>query len=174
MAPSGTTSSLLDPTPGLDDLATTPRAVDQLLAEAREGWRRLPAHLAALALVGGGLLVDIRPEAQRRAEGEPVGAITIERNVLEWRLDPTSPDRLPVVTDHELVVVLICSQGYASSLAVASLRQLGLSRATDVIGGFEAWHQAGLPSRFHSSDPTELAPVADPGVDAGRLGEVRR
>jgi rhodanese-related sulfurtransferase len=121
------------------------RSVDELLHEARRGWRRLPAHLAALAVVGGGLLVDIRPQAQRAAEGEVVGSVVIERNVLEWRLDPQSPHRLPIVTDHDQVVVVICSQGYASSFAAASLRQLGLARATDVIGGFEAWRRAGLP-----------------------------
>jgi rhodanese-related sulfurtransferase len=123
----------------------TVRTVDELLDEARVGWRRLPAHLAALAVVGGGLLVDIRPEAQRRAEGEPAGALVIERNVLEWRLDPQSPDRLPMITDHDHVIVVICSEGYASSFAAASLQQLGHRHATDVIGGFAAWRAAGLP-----------------------------
>lgn len=118
-----------------------------MLTDARRGWRQLPAHLAALAVVGGGLLVDIRPEAQRCLEGEPLGALVIERNVLEWRLDPTSPDRLSMVTDHDQVIVLLCSEGYASSLAVASLHRLGLHRATDVAGGFQAWRQAGLPHR---------------------------
>ncbi len=158
MNPPGTSSTTLDRlAPAEHQPATPASTIDQVLAEARQGWRRLPPHLAALAIAGGGLLVDIRPEAQRRAEGEPVGGITIERNVLEWRFDPTSPDRLPIVTDHDLVVVLICSEGYASSLAVASLRRLGLLQATDVIGGFAAWRAAGLPSWTHS----ERAPAPD-------------
>jgi rhodanese-related sulfurtransferase len=125
--------------------AETPRTVADLLAEARRGLRRLPAHLAGLAVIGGGLLVDIRPEAQRWEEGEPLGAVVVERNVLEWRLDPSSPDRLPIVSGHDQVIVVICSEGYASSLAAASLRQLGFRGATDVIGGFKAWRDAGLP-----------------------------
>ncbi len=139
-----TTSTLAEHGSGTDSISTV-RTVDDLLAEARRGWRRLPPHLAALAMVGGGLLVDIRPEAQRRAEGEPVGALVIERNVLEWRLDPRGPDRLPIISDHDRVIVVICSEGYASSFAAASLRQLGHRHATDVIGGFAAWRAAGLP-----------------------------
>lgn len=140
-----TTASSSDLAAGRDGQGSA-RTVDDLLDEARRGWRRLPAHEAALALVNGGLLVDIRPEAQRRAEGEPVGSIVIERNVLEWRLDPQSPNRLPIITGHDQVIVVICSEGYASSFAAATLRQLGLHRATDVVGGFAAWREAGLPS----------------------------
>ena len=125
----------------------TPRSVDDLLAEARRGQRRLPPHLAAVAVAGGGLLVDIRPESQRLSEGEAVGAVVIERNVLEWRLDPRSPARLPFVTDHERVIVVMCSEGYASGFAAASLRQLGHRFATDMVGGFQAWRAAGLPTR---------------------------
>jgi rhodanese-related sulfurtransferase len=93
----------------------------------------------------GALLVDIRPEAQRRAEGEVPGAVLVERNVLEWRMDPTSPSSLPEILGPAQVIVVLCSEGYASSLAAATLRQLGLERATDVIGGFQAWRRAGLP-----------------------------
>jgi rhodanese-related sulfurtransferase len=125
---------------------TQPRSVDQLLADARRGQRRLPPHLAALAVAAGGLLVDIRPEAQRREEGEAVGALVIERNVLEWRLDPQCPARLPIITGHDQVIVVMCSAGYASSFAAASLRQIGHRYATDMIGGFVAWRAAGLPS----------------------------
>jgi len=123
-----------------------PCSVEDLLAEARRGQRRLPPHLAALAVAAGGLLVDIRPESQRHSEGEAVGAVVIERNVLEWRLDPRSPARLPFVTDHERVIVVMCSEGYASGFAAASLRQLGHRFATDMVGGFKAWQAAGLPS----------------------------
>ena len=101
---------------------------------------------AARFYADGALLVDTRPAAQRAEFGEVPGALVIERNVLEWRLDPTSPHRHSAVTGPEQHVVVICQAGYASSLAVASLRQLGLTNATDLIGGFEAWVQAGLPT----------------------------
>ena len=130
-------------------VATAPaaaRTVDDLLAEARASLSRLVPHLAALAVAAGALLVDIRPEAQRRAEGEFVGALVIERNVLEWRLDPASPDRLPDVTGHDQVIIVACSEGYASSFAAASLQQLGFGSATDLVGGFQAWRAAGLPT----------------------------
>jgi len=98
----------------------------------------------------GALLVDIRPAAQRRAEGEVPGALIIERNVLEWRLDPTSPSCLPEVLGPDQHIVLLCSEGYASSLAAATLRQIGLHRATDVDGGFKAWLRAGLPATLYA------------------------
>ena len=85
-------------------------------------------------------MVDIRPEAQRASEGQLPGSLIIERNVLEWRFDPTSDARLPLA-DYELQVILICQEGYASSLAAASLQDLGLHRATDVIGGYAAWRE---------------------------------
>jgi rhodanese-related sulfurtransferase len=89
------------------------------------------------------LLVDIRPEAQRREEGSIPEAIVIERNVLEWRLDPTCEFRIPEATDHDVDIIIICSEGYTSSLAAASLRDLGLRRTADVIGGARAWLRAG-------------------------------
>jgi rhodanese-related sulfurtransferase len=135
------TTEVLEPAPD-----ARPRSVDELLADARRGQRRLPPHLAALAVAAGGLLVDIRPEAQRREEGEALGALVIERNVLEWRLDPQSPARLPVVAGYDQVIVVMCSEGYASSFAAESLRQIGHRYATDMIGGFVAWRGAGLPS----------------------------
>jgi rhodanese-related sulfurtransferase len=107
---------------------------------------RLPPQLAAFAVSTGACLIDIRPEAQRREEGEVPGAVVIERNVLEWRLDPTSEARLPWVTGYDTVFVVMCSAGYASSFAAASLRQLGHRRATDLVGGFQAWRAAGLPT----------------------------
>jgi rhodanese-related sulfurtransferase len=94
----------------------------------------------------GGVLVDIRPAAQRADEGEVPGALVVERNVLEWRFDPASDARLPVARDYDVDVVVLCSEGYTSSLAADALRSLGLHRATDVIGGFAAWAAAGLPT----------------------------
>lgn len=114
--------------------------IADLLAEvrARIGHRPGPADLAAL-LAGDALVVDIRPEIDRRREGELPGAVVIERNVLEWRLDPSSPDRIAEAGDPERRVVLVCNDGYASSLAVPTLRRLGLRRATDLDGGYRAW-----------------------------------
>ena len=116
-----------------------------MLERARAGLVRLSPHEVAAAASGGALLVDIRPAAQRRAHGGIPGAVVIERTVLEWRLDPTSPNRVAEVTDHDRHVVVICQQGYSSSLAAASLQQLGLHRATDLAGGADAWVAAGLP-----------------------------
>jgi len=93
----------------------------------------------------GALFVDIRTESQRAEQGEIPRAIVIDRTVLEWRLDPTSQSRLEQVTDHEIRVIVVCAEGYSSSLAAASLRDIGLVNATDLIGGFEAWKAAGLP-----------------------------
>ena len=93
----------------------------------------------------GALLVDIRPIAQRTADGEIPGALVLERNVLEWRLDPASEHRIPEVAGPEQVVIVVCDAGYASSLAAASLQAVGLPRATDLDGGFQAWRAAGLP-----------------------------
>jgi rhodanese-related sulfurtransferase len=124
---------------------TSPSNVDQLVERARATYIRVRAHEAAAFGADGGLLVDTRPAAQRAQFGEIPGALVIERNLLEWRLDPTSPHRHSAVTGPDQHVVVICQAGYASSLAAASLRQLGLTNATDLIGGFEAWAQAGLP-----------------------------
>jgi rhodanese-related sulfurtransferase len=120
------------------------RSVEALLKDARANLTRLSAVDAAEALGGGALLVDIRPAALRETDGAIPGAIVIERNVLEWRLDPTGAHRIPEV-DEDQTVVIVCDEGYASSLAAATLQQLGLARATDLVGGFQAWRQAGLP-----------------------------
>lgn len=112
---------------------------EDLLTRARERITRVqPAELAAIA-ARGGLIVDIRPSEQRRLEGELDGAIVIERNVLEWRLDPTGAHRIADVRDHDQPVVVVCSAGYASSLAAASLRDLGFEHAADLDGGYRAW-----------------------------------
>ena len=115
------------------------RSVEDLLAAARGRIGRVPPQELAAVVAAGGLVVDIRPEAQRRAEGELPGAVVIERNVLEWRLDPRGAHRIPEVRDHDQSVVVVCSAGYASSLAAASLVDLGFHRAADLDGGFQAW-----------------------------------
>ena len=122
------------------------RGVDALLAQAREGMRRLDPHETRAAVAAGALLVDTRTDVQRRQQGSLPGAVVIDRPVLEWRLDPASPNRIPEATGHDLVVVGVCRQGYSSSLAAASLRALGLVNATDLAGGVEAWLAAGLPT----------------------------
>ncbi|EIV93098.1 rhodanese-like domain-containing protein [Frankia sp. QA3] len=120
-----------------------------MLAAARSRLRRLEPAEAARVLDedANSVLVDIRPAAQRAAEGEIPDAVIVERNVLEWRFDPTSDARLPIATGDDLQVIVFCSEGYTSSLAADALRQLGLRRATDVIGGYHAWAAAGLPTR---------------------------
>ena len=118
--------------------------VEQMLARARAVLVRLDPARAAAAVAAGALLVDIRPAAQRAAEGTIPGALVIERNVLEWRLDPTSPARIAQARYDRLVIV-VCSEGYTSSLAAASLRELGVD-ATDLAGGYHAWVAAGLPA----------------------------
>ena len=123
-----------------------PRTIDDLLAEARARIVRVTPHEASARVAGGALLVDIRPAAQRAREGEVPGSLIVERNVLEWRFDPASDARLPEATGYDVDVIIICSEGYTSSLAADALRSLGLHRATDVVGGFLAWAAAGLPT----------------------------
>ena len=122
------------------------RTIDDLLAEARARIVRVTPREAAARVAGGAYLVDIRPAAQRLREGEVPGSLIIERNVLEWRFDPASDARLPQATGYDVDVVVLCSEGYTSSLAADALVSLGLHRATDVIGGFHAWVAAGLPT----------------------------
>jgi rhodanese-related sulfurtransferase len=119
--------------------------IDQLLERARRRLARVDPQQAAAEQAQGALLVDTRTETQRAKQGEIPGALVIDRTVFEWRLDPTSPSRIPEAKDHNVRVIVICSQGYSSSLAAASLQELGLVNATDVIGGFHAWKEAGLP-----------------------------
>ena len=122
------------------------RNIDDVLAAARARLRRMDPAEAAAAVERGALLVDTRPLEQRRAEGAIPGALLIERNHLEWRLDPTSDARIPEAVDHDVEIIVVCSEGYSSSLAAASLQDLGLHRATDLAGGFRAWRAAGLPT----------------------------
>jgi rhodanese-related sulfurtransferase len=120
--------------------------VDDLLAAARARLDRVDPRQAAEEQQAGALLIDIRPSEQRRREGTIPGARVMERNVLEWRLDPTSEWRIPEARDHDVRVIVVCSEGYTSSLAAAALQDLGLAKATDLAGGFWAWLQAGLPT----------------------------
>jgi len=110
--------------------------IDALLDAARTRLTRMPAEGVPAAVARGAVLVDIRPAAQRAAEGEVAAALVVERNVLEWRCDPTSDARLPQATGDDVEWVVLCSEGYTSSLAAAALQDLGLHRATDVIGGY--------------------------------------
>jgi rhodanese-related sulfurtransferase len=129
--------------------------IDRVLAAARRRYRRLTAAEVPDALRHGALLVDIRPQAQRFREGEVPGALVIERNVLEWRCDPTSDARLPDAVGDDVAWVIVCSEGYTSSLAAAALLDLGLHRATDVIGGYHALVRSGVLDRLAggASDP---------------------
>lgn len=134
-------------TPPLAGGAVAPpgsRSIDEILAAARGRIRRLDPDTTHHRLAHGAVLVDIRPAAQRAAEGSVPGALIVERNVLEWRFDPRSDARLDIA-DYDLQVIVLCSEGYTSSLAAASLQDLGIHRATDVIGGYRAWEAAGLP-----------------------------
>ncbi|MET7968925.1 rhodanese-like domain-containing protein [Micromonospora sp. NPDC005305] len=142
------------------------RGIDEILAAARARLRRLDPEQAHLAVRGGALLVDIRPAGQRAAHGTVPGALAVERNVLEWRFDPRCAARLPQAVDYGVPVVVLCQEGYTSSLAAAALQDLGLHRATDVAGGFAAWRIAGLPT-LGPTPPLRPSPAAPP-VTAGR------
>jgi rhodanese-related sulfurtransferase len=126
--------------------SAAPRSINEVLRGARERLTRLDPIATARAVRTGALLVDIRPEAQRRESGEVPGSLVIERNVLEWRLDPTSEAALPIAS-HDLEVIVLCQEGYTSSLAAVALLDLGVRAATDVEGGFAAWEAAGLETR---------------------------
>ncbi len=120
------------------------RTIDDVLADARAQLQRVDPVQAHEAAGRGAVLVDIRPAANRDAEGEIPGAIIVERNVLEWRLDPASDARLPVAS-YDLEVIVVCNEGYTSSLAAAALQELGVHKATDLTGGFREWKASGLP-----------------------------
>lgn len=114
-------------------------AIDGLLARARARLDRVqPADLAA-EVAADAVVIDIRPAEQRSRDGPLPGAIVVDRNVLEWRLDPTCPHRLPIAVDANVRYIVVCNEGYSSSLAAATLRELGLHRATDLAGGYQAW-----------------------------------
>ncbi|WJV51198.1 rhodanese-like domain-containing protein [Streptomyces flavofungini] len=125
--------------------AQPPLGIDELLERVRRGLDRVTPEQAYGIAGSGGLLVDTRYAELRERDGLVPGALVVERNELEWRLDPQGSHRAPEATRHDLRIVVFCNEGYASSLAAASLRQLGLRYATDLIGGFQAWKAAGLP-----------------------------
>jgi rhodanese-related sulfurtransferase len=132
--------------------------VDDLLDDSRTRLERVTARAAYQeVLFGRATLVDIRPQGQREQEGEvhpALAPVVIERNVLEWRLDPRHPSSLPIA-DLGLRVILLCQEGFTSSLAADVLLRLGLHRSTDIIGGFAAWHSAGLPCREGTPQPRQ-------------------
>jgi rhodanese-related sulfurtransferase len=121
-------------------------SIDDLLAAARARLDRVDPLRAAELVAAGAHLVDTRPQWQREQEGMIPDTLVIERNHLEWRLDPISDARIPQAADHDVTWIVFCSEGYSSSLAAASLQDLGLHRATDLDGGFHAWRAAGLPT----------------------------
>jgi rhodanese-related sulfurtransferase len=123
------------------------RTIHDLLAGARARYRRLTPAEALAAMRAGALLIDTRTDGQRRRDGEVPGALAIDRTVLEWRVDPASGATHPAIGGLDTPLILLCAQGYSSSLAVGALLDLGASDVTDVIGGFEAWRAAGLPVR---------------------------
>jgi rhodanese-related sulfurtransferase len=122
-----------------------PVTVDELLAEARRGLERLEPAAAAAAMEDGAILVDVRSELQRERDGVVPGSVFFPRNVLEWRCDPRSSARDERVGDRGRLLIVMCDEGYQSSLAAANLKRLGFERATDLAGGFQAWRAAGLP-----------------------------
>ncbi|MFD3541978.1 rhodanese-like domain-containing protein [Streptomyces sp. NPDC058662] len=124
---------------------SAPTGIDELLERVRAGYTRLGPREAYEASRAGALLVDIRYQALRERDGLIPGALVVERNELEWRLDPQGSHRAAEAAGHDLQVVVVCDEGYASSLAAASLHALGLHRATDLSGGFQSWKAAGLP-----------------------------
>lgn len=113
--------------------------IDGYLAVARAHLDRVAPEALDAEVRDGAVVIDIRPSEQRERDGPLPGAVVVDRNVLEWRLDPTSPHRLPFASDADIRYVVVCNEGYSSSLAAATLRRLGLRRATDLVGGYQAW-----------------------------------
>src|ERR1700733_3079562 len=140
------------------------RSIDEILASARERLDRVTPDQAYAELCEGAALIDIRPAAQRAEHGEIPGSVIIERNHLEWRLDPDGDARLPWVAGYDLRPIVICNEGYTSSLAAAALQDLGLARATDVIGGYQAWRADGLPTARPGERAVVPAPRAGPAA----------
>ena len=127
-------------------------SLDELLAEARAGVDRVAPEALSAEMSAGALVVDIRPAEQRDRDGSLAGAVVIDRNVLEWRLDASSPYRIGEVTGYDQRIVLVCNEGYASTLAAATLRRLGLHRATDVMGGYQALAKSMSSTALHDSE----------------------
>ncbi|HEY0936173.1 MAG TPA: rhodanese-like domain-containing protein [Trebonia sp.] len=139
------------------------QSIAEILAAARSRLTRVTPEQAFAEVGAGARLIDIRPAGQRAATGEIPGSVVIERNHLEWRLDPASDARLPWASGYDLRPIVICMEGYTSSLAAAALIDLGFSQATDVAGGYQAWKAAGLPT----APAAEHTAVIAPGASAG-------
>ncbi|PPQ71136.1 hypothetical protein CVT26_010830 [Gymnopilus dilepis] len=151
----------------MDPLAPPPgsKGIDDILAEARSKLQRItPAQafeeLRETQVGAPTFLVDIRPQAQREREGGIHGSLIIERNVLEWRFDPRCASRLAIADRYDLRIIIFCQEGYTSSLAAYSLHQLGLLNATDIIGGYDAWRNAGLPIDLDRRESRSLVSLA--------------
>ena len=138
------------------------RTIEEILADARRRLVRVTPGEAYREMSSGAVLIDIRPAAQRRRDGEIPGSAVVERNHLEWRADPCSQARLPWVTGYDHRIIVFCQDGYTSSLAAAALLDLGLYRATDMAGGFTDWVAAGLPWAPGGTARVALAPGAAP------------
>ena len=123
----------------MNDPGSERHSIDEVLAAARSRLDRIEPELLERERIAGALIVDIRPVEQRARDGELPGAIVVDRNVLEWRLDPGCEHHIAEVVGYDMRVVIVCNEGYSSSLAAAQLRDLGLHRSTDLIGGFQAW-----------------------------------
>jgi rhodanese-related sulfurtransferase len=132
-------------------------AIDLLLDEAQAGLDRVMPEDLAAEVAAGALVVDIRPSEQRRRDGDLPGALVVDRDVLEWRLDPTSEHRLAEAGDPHRRVVVVCDEGYSSSLAAATLQRLGLAGATDLVGGFQRWLTTGPRTQSGRSPDGEPA-----------------
>jgi len=133
------------------------KTVDKLLTDVRDRYERIDPEPALEEQRAGAVIVDTRCYEQRKEHGLIPGALLMERNVMEWRLDPDSDYHEPWVENHETRVIVVCQQGFGSSMAVRSLLDMGLVRATDMAGGFEAWRQGGLPIEPHSAEADERA-----------------
>ncbi len=148
------------------EIDVDPSAIDGLISRLRSRYIRVEPLDLAKEMANGALVIDTRPVEQRRRDGELPGAIVVDRNVLEWRLDPSSPHRLPQVTPRSRVVV-VCNQGFSSTLAAASLQSLGLPQATDLVDGYQGLLAAGVLSglrrRATASGATASRSSAGPG-----------
>ena len=149
------------------------RTIEEILEAARQRLVRVTPREAFREMADGAVLIDIRPAAQRGREGEIPGSAVVERNHLEWRVDPCSDARLPWVAGYDHRIIVFCQDGYTSSLAAAALLDLGLYRATDMTGGFGAWVAAGLPWAPGGTARVILAPGAAPALPPGRGPAVR-
>ena len=138
------------------DQTTGRTTAAELLALARARIRRYEPEQAARAAMAGALLVDLRSDDERRAEGIVPGSLHVPRSVLEWRADPACPHANPALADLGRELILVCADGWSSSLAAAALVELGFVRVGDLVGGYRAWRAAGLPTREAPEPPVGL------------------